>query len=97
MLFGTRADTGVTSIKINGRRGHSMAYEYPTSGGTLRLLRVGCQWSIEFNGCRRGHWTSADGAAMAAVRHTTGLVEWDRTRLDVSDDLLRWRPMGDNL
>ena len=74
-----------------------MAYEYPTRGGVLRLLRAGCQWAVEFNGRRRGQWTSPDDAVMAAVRHSTGLAEWDRTRLCVSDDLLRWRPIGENI
>jgi hypothetical protein len=74
-----------------------MAYEYPTGGGVLRLVKAGCQWAIEFNGRRRGQWPSPNDAVQAAVRHSTGLDEWDRTRLSVSDDLLRWRPLGDSL
>jgi hypothetical protein len=71
-----------------------MAYEYPTGGDTLRLLLVGCPWAIESRGCRRGHWSLVYDAVTAAVRHSTGLAEWDRTRFIVSDDLLRWRPIG---
>jgi hypothetical protein len=71
---------------------HIVAYEYPTRGGVLRLLKIGCRWAIEFGTCRHGQWTSADEAVMAAARHSTGLPDWDRTRFIVSDDLLRWRP-----
>ena len=74
-----------------------MAFEFPTRGGTLRLLRTGSTWAVEFNGCRRSHWTSADDAVTAAVNHTTGVAEWDRTQFVVPDDLLRWRPIGENL
>ena len=74
-----------------------MAFEFPISGGTLRLLRTGRTRAVEFNGRRSARWTSADDAVMAAVRHATGLAEWDRTRFVVPDDLLRWRPTGENL
>jgi len=74
-----------------------MPFEYITDGGVLRLLGTECQWTIEFNGHRCGLWISPDDAVTAAVRHTTGLRDWDRTRLPVPDDLLRWRPIGDNL
>ena len=30
-----------------------MAFEFPTRGGTLRLLRTGRKWAVEFNGRRR--------------------------------------------
>jgi hypothetical protein len=75
----------------------SMPYEHPTCGGVLRLLKTGHRWAIEFNGRRRTQWTSPDDAMMAVVHHRTGLAGWDRTRLVVSDDLLRWRPFGENL
>jgi hypothetical protein len=74
-----------------------MAFEIPTCGGTLRLLRIGCKWAVESNGHRRTRWTSVDDATMAVVRHATGLTEWDRTQSVVPDDLLRWRPIGENL
>jgi hypothetical protein len=74
-----------------------MAYEYPTRGGVLRLFRAGCQWAIEFDGRRRSRWSSPDDAVMAAVRHATGLAGWDQAQFSVSDDLLRWRPIGENL
>ena len=73
-----------------------MAFEFPVRG-TLRLLRTGCKWAVEFKGRRRTRWTSVDDATMAAVRHTTGLAEWDRTQFVVPDDPLRWRPIGENL
>jgi hypothetical protein len=74
-----------------------MSFEYPTRGGVLRLLKAGCQWAPEFHGRQRAQWTSPDDAVLAAVRHSTGLAEWNRTQLSVSDDLLRWRPLGENL
>ena len=74
-----------------------MPYEYPTGGGVLRVLKPVCRWAIEFNGRRRSQWTSPDATVMAAVRHSTELADWDRTLLSVSDDLLRWRPIGENL
>jgi hypothetical protein len=74
-----------------------MAFEYSTPGGVLRLLKAGCQWAIEFNGHRQCRWTSPDDVVMAAVRHSTGVIGWDRSRFVVSDDLLRWRPVGENL
>ena len=27
-----------------------MAFEIPTCGDTLRLLRIGCKWAVEFKG-----------------------------------------------
>jgi len=74
-----------------------MAFEYPTRTGVVRLLKAGCRWGIEFNGRRHAQWTSPDAAVMAAFHHRTGLAEWDGAQLVVSDDLLRWRPIGDNL
>ena len=75
----------------------AVAFEFPTPAGVLRLLRQGCRWAVEFNGHRHGQWPTADAAALAAVRHRTGVPDWDRSRLVVSDDLLRWRPLGDSL
>jgi hypothetical protein len=77
--------------------GYKMAFEYPTEAGLLRLLKVGRRWTIEFNGSLCGRWPSPDDAVAAAVRHRTGLLGWDRTQIAVSDDLLRWRPVGDSL
>jgi hypothetical protein len=62
-----------------------------------RRIASAQDWSpIEFNGRRRTQWTSPDDAMMAVVHHRTGLAGWDRTRLVVSDDLLRWRQLGEN-
>ena len=74
-----------------------MAFEFPTHGDTLRLLRTGCKWAVEFKGSRRTRWTFVDDAAMAAVRHATSLPEWDRAQFIVPDDLLCWQPIGENL
>ena len=74
-----------------------MAFEFPTRGSTLRLLRTGRAWAVEFNGHSRTRWTSADDAVTAAVRHTTGLAECDRTQFVAPDNLLRWRPIGETL
>ena len=74
-----------------------MAYEYATASGVLRLFRVGRCWSVEFDGHRRGRWSSPDEAAVAAACHRSGVPEWDRKRSDVSDDLLDWRPLGESL
>jgi len=74
-----------------------MAYEYQTSKGVLRLLRIQRRWALQFNGRRLGQWRSPDAAAIAAARHQSGLSEWDRHRLEVSDDLLDWRPLDESL
>jgi len=74
-----------------------MAFEYSTSAGVLRLLRIQRRWAVQFNGRRSGEWHSPDAAATAAARHETGLLAWDRQRSDVSDDLLDWRPLGESL
>jgi hypothetical protein len=74
-----------------------VAYEYPTRWGNLRLASSGGRWAIEFNGCLHGQWPSPDAAAMAAARHRTGLQKWDQSPLVASDDLLRWRPIGNSL
>jgi hypothetical protein len=73
---------------------HVMAYE---AKGVLRLLRIQRRWALQFNGRRLGRWRSPDAAASAAARHQSGLAEWDRHRLEVSSDLLDWRPLGDSL
>lgn len=74
-----------------------MAYELPTPKGIVRLFRVGSQWVVAFDGKRCGRWPSPDDAARAAAHHSTGLDEWDRSTLVASDDILRWRPLGDSL
>jgi hypothetical protein len=74
-----------------------MAYEYPIVEGTLQLVRDGQHWAIEFNGSPHGRWSSPDEAAMAAARHRTRLPEWDDLQSTVSEDLLRWKPIGDRL
>jgi hypothetical protein len=74
-----------------------MAFEYPTASGVVRLLKVQRIWSVQFNGHQRGRWHSPDAAAIAVVRHRSGLPEWDRGQSDASNDLLDWRPLGDSL
>jgi hypothetical protein len=74
-----------------------MAYEYSTSAGVLRLLRVQRRWEVQFQGRRSGEWHSPDAAAQAVARHETGLLTWDRRASDASDDLLDWRPLGESL
>jgi hypothetical protein len=76
---------------------YEMAYEYPTTAGMIRLLRVGQCWAIEFDGCSNGRWHSPDDAVSAVACHRTGLAGWDQAQVAVPDDLLRWRPLGDSL
>jgi hypothetical protein len=71
--------------------------EYPTGGGIVCVPNAGSRWVIEFNGSCGARWTSPDDVVIAAARHSAGLPEWDRMRFSVPDDLLRWRPLGDNL
>jgi hypothetical protein len=75
----------------------TMPHEHLTTDSALRFLKLGYQWAIEFIGCRRSQWASPDDAAMVAVRHTTGFAGWDRSRFAVSDNLLHWWPIGENL
>lgn len=74
-----------------------MAYEYPTAAGTLRLLRLQRRWTIQFHGRQGRHWHSPDAAVIAVAEHRSGLSELDQRRLDVSQDLLDWRPLGESL
>jgi hypothetical protein len=45
---------------ISGHRQGTMAYEYPTGAGVVRLLRIGRLWAVEFNGRQGGPWQSPD-------------------------------------
>jgi hypothetical protein len=74
-----------------------MAYEYPTSAGVLRLHRDRRDWFVEFRGARHGPWPSADAAARAVATNPSGVLAWDRTRSEISGDLLDWRPLGESL
>jgi hypothetical protein len=74
-----------------------MAFEHPTSAGLARLTKVGRGWTFSFNGKKRGHWSSPDDAAQAVARHQTGLSQWDKRREPVSQDLIDWRPLGDEI
>jgi hypothetical protein len=74
-----------------------MAYEYLTGSGILRPLKAGRDWALQLHGRRRGQRTSPHDAALAAHRHSTGLNGWDRTQLFVSDVLLSWQSVGENL
>jgi hypothetical protein len=61
------------------------------------VLKAGCRWAIDFDSHRYAQWTSPDDAVQAVVHRRTGLTGWDRSHLFVPDDLLRWRPVGENL
>ena len=74
-----------------------MVYEYPSAAGTLRLMRDGQCWLVDFAGRRTGRWPSPDMAAVAVARHQSGLRDWDRRRADAPADLLDWRPLGELL
>jgi len=74
-----------------------MAYEYPSEAGTVHLVQIRGRWLLQFAGRRTGRWPSPDQAAKAAARHRSGLTDWDRQRIHVSEDLLDWRPIGDSL
>ena len=74
-----------------------MAYEYPSTAGTVRLVQVRNQWLCHFAGRRSGNWPSPDVAARAVARHQSGLTAWDRRREDAPEDLLDWRPLGGSL
>jgi hypothetical protein len=75
----------------------ALTYELPTSSGVLRLLRKQHRWVVTFDGGESPPWRSAEAAALAAARHRSGLVAWDETGTEVSDDLLDWRPLGESL
>ena len=77
--------------------GTSMAFEYPSSAGTVRLAKVGRAWAVQFVGKKRGRWGSPDAAAKAVARHKTGLPQWDDQREPVSQDIIDWRPLGDSI
>ena len=80
-----------------GKCSWHMAFEFATPGSTLRWFGPNAGGRLNSTTQpRRARWASADDAVMAAVRYTTGLAEWDR-KLAVPDDLLRWRPTGENL
>jgi hypothetical protein len=74
-----------------------MAYEHPTSAGLAQLTKVGSAWTFSFVGKKRGRWRSPDSAALAVARHQTGLSQWDKRREPVSEDLIDWRPVGDEI
>ena len=74
-----------------------MAYEYPSSAGTVRLVQYRGRWLLHFEGHRAGGWPSPDAAAMAVARHRSGLEHWDSRRLEAPEDLLDWRPLGESL
>ena len=74
-----------------------MAFEYPTSAGTVRLAKTGHGWAVQFVGKKRGRWRSADDAVQAIARHKTGLPQWDNNREPVSQDIIDWRPLGESI
>jgi hypothetical protein len=89
---------GLQRNRLTHRPGTSaMAYECPTAGGIVHLRRIGRGWVIGFDGKIRGRWPSPDVAARAVSQHKTGIPEWDRAGIDVSEDLLRWRPLCESL
>jgi hypothetical protein len=74
-----------------------MAYEYPSTAGTVRLVQAEGRWLLYFAGRRSGRWPSADVAAKAVAGHRSGLAAWDRRHADAPEDLLEWRPLGESL
>jgi hypothetical protein len=74
-----------------------MAYEHPSAVGTISVMQIRKRWQLHFAGRCHGRWPSPDAAMKAAARHESGLSDWDRTRAEVSDDLLDWRPLGESL
>lgn len=74
-----------------------MAFEYPSSAGTVRLVQTRGHWVLHFDGRQAGRWHSPDLAAKAVSRHRSGLKDWDRRRIDAPEDLLDWRPIGESL
>jgi len=74
-----------------------MAYEYPSSAGTVRLIQDRGRWLLHFDGRAAGRWPSPDAAAKAAASHRSGLPAWDRRRVEAPEDLLDWRPLGESL
>jgi hypothetical protein len=74
-----------------------MPYEYPSAAGTVRLIQRRGRWLLHFAGHRIGGWRSPDQAAKAVARHQSGLVAWDRRRIDAPEDIVDWRPLGDSL
>ena len=74
-----------------------MAYEYPSTAGVVRLIRVKGRWRLHFASDQSRPWRSPDDAAKAVARHKSGLAAWDKRRAEVPDDLLEWRPLGESL
>ena len=73
-----------------------MAYEYRTPAGTLRLMKVRQNWTVEFDGCHSAGHPSPDAAAAAVACRATGLPGWDGIVQHAPDDLQDWRPLGDS-
>ena len=74
-----------------------MAFEYSTSAGTVRLVKAGRGWAVQYIGKKQGRWRSPDDAAKAVARHQTGLPQWDDRREPVSQDIIDWRPIEDSI
>ena len=74
-----------------------MAYEYPSTAGTVLLVQNRGRWLLHFAGRSVGRWASPELAAWAVARHRSGLDDWDRRRLEAPEDLLDWRPLGESL
>jgi hypothetical protein len=88
-------NVGYNNCRAQGLR--IMAYEYLAGSGILRPLKAGRDWAVQMHGRWRGQRTSLHDESLAAPRHSTGLNGWDRTQFFVSDDLLSWRLVGENL
>jgi len=88
----------VRIFAVHQGSGHLMAFEYPTSAGTVRLAKAGRRgWSVQYVGEKRGRWRSPDDAASAVAHHETGLPQWDQCREPVSQDIIDWRPLDDSI
>ena len=74
-----------------------MAFEYPTSAGMVRLIKIGKTWKVRYAGQRKGQWHSPDAAIRAVARHKTGLKDWDSQHEPISSDIIDWRPLGDSI
>lgn len=75
-----------------------MSYEYRSRQGLIRLVQVGRTWHVAVGTERNGRWASAEAAASAVRRKSSGIAVLDGAgECDVPDDLLKWTPLADNL
>lgn len=76
----------------------SLAFEFETDRGRLRLVRARGHWTISFADQRGGAYRSPECAVLAAAEHRSGVAAWDEFKsFEVSSDLLDWRPLGESV